>query len=64
VGEQTGNLDNLLLKTAQFYEADVSYTIERLHAMLEPALILTMAVMITLIALSVILPMFEVYQLL
>jgi type IV pilus assembly protein PilC len=64
VGEQTGNLDNLLLKTAQFYEADVSYTIERLHAMLEPALILTIAVMITFIALSVILPMFEVYQLL
>lgn len=64
VGELTGNLDNLLIKAADFYEADISYTIERLQAMLEPVLILSMAGIIAFIALSVLLPMFEVYQLL
>mgnify|MGYP000854049226 FL=1 len=64
VGEQTGNLDNLLLKTAEFYETDVSYTVARLHTVLEPVLILTLAVIVTFIVLAVILPVFEIYQVL
>lgn len=62
IGEQTGNLGHLLLKTAEFYELDVSYTVARLYAILEPALILTIATIITFIILAVILPVFEIYQ--
>ncbi|MGI5822367.1 MAG: type II secretion system F family protein [Dethiobacteria bacterium] len=64
IGEQTGNLGHLLLKTAEFYEMDVSYAVSRLHAMLEPALILVMATIVTFIVLAVILPVFEIYQIL
>ncbi len=64
VGELTGNLDNLLLKAADFYEADLAYNIERLQAMLEPVLIISVAGIIAFFALSVFLPIFEMYQLL
>ncbi|NMB35759.1 MAG: type II secretion system F family protein [Firmicutes bacterium] len=64
VGEMTGNLENLLDKVADFYEADLSYTIDRLQATLEPVLILTLAGVVAFIALSVLMPIFEMYQLL
>lgn len=63
VGEETGKLDSMFSKSADFFEADVSYTVERLGSLLEPALILFMTGIIALIALSVLLPMFEVYDL-
>jgi type IV pilus assembly protein PilC len=62
VGEQTGNLEGMLTSAAGFLEAEVSYIIDRLSSLLEPLLILFMAGIIALIALSVLLPMFEVYQ--
>ena len=62
VGEQTGNMEGMLASTASFFETEVSHIIERLCALLEPVLILFMAGIIVFIALSVLLPMFEVYQ--
>jgi len=62
VGEETGKLDDLLFKSADYFESEVSRIVERLGSMLEPALILIMAGIIGSIALSVLLPMFEIYQ--
>ena len=62
MGEQTGNLGGMLVDAADFLEADVSDYIDRLGSMVEPVLILFMAGIVVLIALSVLLPMFEIYQ--
>jgi type IV pilus assembly protein PilC len=63
IGEQTGTLDGMLIKAAEFFEADVSYVVERLSSLTEPVLILFMAGIIGFIAVSILMPMLEVYQL-
>ncbi|HHY65956.1 MAG TPA: type II secretion system F family protein, partial [Alicyclobacillus sp.] len=59
VGEETGTLDDLLDKLADFYETDVQEMAARLGALLEPMMILFLAVIVGLIILSVYLPMFQ-----
>jgi general secretion pathway protein F len=46
VGEETGRLDEMLLKVADTYEQDVRNTIKRFISLLEPALILFMALIV------------------
>ncbi len=60
-GEQTGTLETLLGKSASFYEQDVEHTLNRLGTILEPALILFMAIIVGLVVISVLLPMFELF---
>lgn len=62
VGEETGKLGDMLVRAADYFEDEGSRIVERLGSMLEPVLILIMAGIIGLIALSVLLPMFEIYQ--
>ena len=62
VGEETSKLDEMLVRAADYYEEEVSCIIERLGSMLEPILILVMAGIVGLIALSVLLPVFDIYQ--
>jgi type IV pilus assembly protein PilC len=62
VGEETGNLDFMLTKIAEFYEAETEATVDKLKSMLEPVLILFLAVIVGVIVLSVISPMFSIYQ--
>ncbi|MDI3257078.1 MAG: type II secretion system F family protein [Kyrpidia sp.] len=59
VGEETGTLDELLDKLADFYDADVQEMSARLSTLLEPVMILFLAVVVGLIILSVYLPMFQ-----
>lgn len=59
VGERTGALDTMLDKVADFYEADVDQMADRLKAMLEPIMILILAVIVGTIVLAVMLPSFE-----
>jgi type IV pilus assembly protein PilC len=59
VGEKTGALDTMLDKVADFYEADVDQMADRLKAMLEPIMILILAVIVGTIVLAVMLPSFE-----
>ncbi|MGH9751052.1 MAG: type II secretion system F family protein [Candidatus Polarisedimenticolia bacterium] len=58
VGEQTGALDAMLSKIADFYEDEVDEAIENLMALLEPAMILFLGVMIGGIVISMYMPMF------
>lgn len=59
VGEQSGNLEEMLNKVAEVFEKDVETTLMRLTAMLEPVMVLVMAGVVLFIILSICLPIFE-----
>ncbi len=62
IGEETGTLEVTLLKTAGYYEKEVSYIVDRLSSILEPVLLLTVGLFIGLLILSVLSPMYQVFQ--
>ncbi|MCL6600093.1 MAG: type II secretion system F family protein [Alicyclobacillus macrosporangiidus] len=62
VGEETGSIDTMLAKAADFYEAEAESMADRLKSLLEPLLVLVLAVVVGIIVLSVIAPMFTLYQ--
>jgi len=59
VGEETGNLDAMLSKIAEFYEQEVDAAISGLTSMIEPVVIVFMGVVIGAIAISMYMPMFQ-----
>jgi type IV pilus assembly protein PilC len=59
VGEEAGALDDMLSKVADFYEAEVKYTVDRLSSIIEPIMILGLAVIVGIMLASVMLPMFD-----
>lgn len=63
VGEETGRLEDMLLKVADIYEDEVGNVIKRLLALLEPVLILTLGVLIAGIIISVLLGILGVNEL-
>ena len=62
IGEETGGLDAMLSKVADFYEDEVEASVKALTAMLEPALIVIVGVIVGLILLAMYLPMFSVFD--
>ncbi|MBN2053360.1 type II secretion system inner membrane protein GspF [bacterium] len=60
VGEETGKLENMLLKIADVYETDVKVTIKRLMSLLEPAMILIMGVVVGFIVVSMLMAIFSI----
>ncbi|WP_281887208.1 type II secretion system F family protein [Paenibacillus sp. YYML68] len=62
VGERTGALDTMLEKVADFYEADVDAMADRLKSLLEPIMILILAVIVGGIVLAVMLPSFKLME--
>ena len=62
VGEETGSLDDILNKTADFYDEELETTIQTSVALLEPILIVIMGLIIAFIVISVMLPMFDTYS--
>ncbi|HAX74073.1 MAG TPA: type II secretion system protein F [Firmicutes bacterium] len=61
IGEETGSLDEILNKTADFYDDELEAQITTTTALIEPLLIVVMGVVIGGIVLSIMLPMFEMY---
>ena len=59
VGEETGALDTMLSKIADFYEDEVDTAVDNLMALLEPVMIVFLGVVIGGIVISMYLPMFE-----
>ncbi len=59
VGEETGALDTMLTKIAEFYEDEVDTAVEGLMALLEPVMIVFLGVVIGGIVVSMYLPMFD-----
>ena len=58
-GEQSGTMDVMLAKTADFLERDVDNTIQRLVTRLEPLLTVFLAIIVGFIALAIYLPIFD-----
>lgn len=59
VGEETGKLDEMLIKLADNYDRDISTAIKRLLALLEPGIILVMAVVVGFLVISLLLAIFS-----
>lgn len=59
VGEKTGTLDKVLKNFADFYEEDVSSALKDLTVFLEPLLLLFMGLVVGLIAVAILLPIYQ-----
>ncbi|MCM3316874.1 type II secretion system F family protein [Rummeliibacillus stabekisii] len=62
IGEQTGSLDYMLEKIAEFYEDDVDRTVDSLKALIEPIMIILLAGIVGFIMAAVLLPMYSLYE--
>lgn len=61
-GERSGELDKLLLKSADNYEREFEASVERSLSLIEPAIVLVMGVVVGFIVLAILLPIFELNQ--
>ena len=59
VGEETGNLDVMLSKIADFYDAEVDSAVDGLTSMIEPIIIVIMGIVIGSIVVAMFMPIFE-----
>ncbi|WOV88725.1 type II secretion system F family protein [Sporosarcina oncorhynchi] len=62
IGEKTGSLDYMLEKIADFYEADVDRTVDTLKGLIEPLMIVILAGVVGMIVLSIMVPMFSLFE--
>lgn len=61
IGEQTGQLDYMLGKVADFYEEDVDRTVDTLKSLIEPLMIVLLAFVVGFIVIAIMVPMFSIY---
>ena len=62
VGEETGNMDAMLSKVADFYEDEISTAVKLLTSLIEPAMIILVGGIVAAILLAMYLPMFSVFE--
>ncbi len=62
VGEETGALDQMLDRVAEFYEEQVEASVKALTSILEPIMIMVIGAIVGFIVISMYLPLFEVYN--
>jgi type IV pilus assembly protein PilC len=62
IGEETGNLDTMLSKVADFYEDEVAAAIKALTSILEPVMIVLVGAIVGFIVVAMYMPMFKVYD--
>jgi type IV pilus assembly protein PilC len=62
VGEETGNMDSMLSKVADFYEDEISTKIKLITSLIEPAMIILVGGIVAAILLAMYLPMFSVFE--
>ena len=62
VGEETGALDAMLSKVADFYDDEVEAAVKALTSILEPAMIVLVGGIVGVIVISMYLPLFSVYN--
>jgi general secretion pathway protein F len=62
VGEETGKLDEMLIKVAETYEEDFQSSVKRFVALLEPLIILIMGLVVGFIVISVLLAVFSINE--
>jgi len=62
IGEDSGSIEEVLDKTADFYDEEIDTAIQRLTTLLEPLMIVVMAIIIGFIVISMVLPMFDMVK--
>lgn len=62
VGEESGQLEHMLSKVADFYEAEVDAKVKALTALIEPIMIVFVGGMVGFIVISMYLPLFSIYE--
>jgi type IV pilus assembly protein PilC len=62
IGEETGEIDAMMMKVADFYEDEVEQAVKALTSVLEPIMMVFLAGMVAVILLAMYLPMFSVFE--
>ena len=62
VGEASGSLDEMLKKASDIYEQEVEEASEKLQSLIEPLLIVFLSVIVGFIVLSIVIPMFSLFE--
>jgi type IV pilus assembly protein PilC len=62
IGEETGELDGMMMKVADFYEDEVEQAVKGLTSLIEPLMMVGIAGMVGTILLSMYLPMFSIFD--
>ncbi|MFH1783335.1 MAG: type II secretion system F family protein [bacterium] len=62
VGEETGTIDKLMIKIADFYDRDLDNMIRSISSIIEPILLVVMGGIVGFIAMSLILPMYDIIK--
>lgn len=60
VGEETGSLDGILIKTAQYYEVESDFALQKLMSLIEPSMIVFLAIIVGFVVISILMPMFQI----
>ncbi|AEF17190.1 MULTISPECIES: type II secretion system F family protein [Thermoanaerobacterium] len=62
VGEDSGSLDSILKKTADFYDSEVDTAVSQMTTLIEPLIIVLLASIVGFIVVSIVMPMFQMYN--
>ncbi len=62
IGEESGNLDYSLDKSADFFDEEVETSIQQLTSLVEPIIVIFLAIIVAFVILSVLYPMMSIYQ--
>ncbi|SNX55340.1 type II secretion system F family protein [Thermoanaerobacterium sp. RBIITD] len=62
VGEDSGSLDSILKKTADFYDSEVDAAVSQMTTLIEPLIIVVLASVVGFIVISIVMPMFQMYN--
>lgn len=62
IGEETGNMEEMMMKIANYYDEEVEMATQSLMSAMEPLIIIIMAVVVVPIILAVLMPMFSMYN--
>jgi len=62
IGEETGNIDGMLTKAADYYEDEVEIATASLTTMMEPLIIVVLGVIVAFLVLALYMPMMSMYD--
>jgi type IV pilus assembly protein PilC len=62
IGEESGSLDSMLSKVADYYEREVDETVDALASLLEPMIMVILGVVVGGIVIAIYLPIFKLGQ--
>ena len=62
IGEETGNIETMLENVANYYEDDVQVATEQVMALMEPMIIVVMAIVVGVLIMAIMKPMLTLYE--